>query len=173
MLVYFTRAQIADFGRGGLCPQSHKLRATVGTSPPYPKSVIYDRAQYIEKTLEVIQDAFQRSEKSVIELTAVGASLHHCYTGIENILKRILKFQNLSLPTTPASHKDLLDMALEQGLISEELSGQLDKYRGFRHFFVHAYGILLKEEELQPLVQEISGIWKQFEKEVRKFLAAL
>ena len=51
-------------------------------------------------------------------------------------------------------------------IISQHLSDKLDKYRGFRHFFIHAYGILLEEEELQPLAENLPKVWKQFEKEI-------
>ena len=54
---------------------------------------------YIEETLVVLREAINRSEKTVVELSAIGASLHHCYNGMENILKRILKFHNISNPS--------------------------------------------------------------------------
>jgi uncharacterized protein YutE (UPF0331/DUF86 family) len=58
-------------------------------------------------------------------------------------------------------------------MISTELSERLDTYRGFRHFFVHAYGIVLREEELQPLAEAFPEVWKQFEQEVDQFLHAI
>ncbi len=126
--------------------------------------------EHINETIEVLQEASNRSEKTVVELTAIGASLHHCYTGIENILKRILKHQNITIPESSSSHKDLIDIAIQQGILSKELSDKLDQYRGFRHFFVHAYGILLKEEEFRPLTEELPKVWKQFEGEIENFL---
>jgi uncharacterized protein YutE (UPF0331/DUF86 family) len=117
---------------------------------------------YIEETLDVLREALNRSEKTVVELSAIGASLHHCYNGMENILKRILKFHNISTPSSASSHKDLLDIAIQEKLISEDISDKLDKFRGFRHFFVHGYGVLLNEEELQPLVDELPDVWVQF-----------
>ncbi len=125
---------------------------------------------YIEETLDVLREAINRSEKTVVELSAIGASLHHCYNGMENILKRILKFHNISTPSSGSSHKDLLDIAIQEKLISEDISDKLDKFRGFRHFFVHGYGVLLNEEELQPLVDELPDVWVQFENEIQNFL---
>lgn len=100
--------------------------------------------EYITETLSTLRKALDRPEKSDIELTAIGACLHHCYNGIENILKRVLKFQKITIHDSPSSHKDLLDIALQQGLISDEVSENLDSYRGFRHFFVHGYGAMLR-----------------------------
>jgi len=89
---------------------------------------------------------------------------------MENILKRILRFRNVEIPGTASSHKDLLNVAVDEHIISQELSDQLDKYRGFRHFFIHAYGVLLEEEELQPLAANLPEVWNQFEQEVENCL---
>jgi hypothetical protein len=43
--------------------------------------------EYINETLDVLLKALNRHDKGDIELTAIGACLHHCYTGMENILK--------------------------------------------------------------------------------------
>ncbi len=45
-------------------------------------------------------------------------------------------------------------------ILSQDLSDELDKYRGFRHFFVHAYGILLEEDELQPRAVNLAKVWE-------------
>jgi hypothetical protein len=36
------------------------------------------------------------------------------------------------------------------------------EYLGFRHFFVHAYGILLKPEKLSPLANNATKLWQAF-----------
>jgi uncharacterized protein YutE (UPF0331/DUF86 family) len=61
------------------------------------------------------------------------------------LLKRVLKHLQVPLTDSATSHKDLLDLAVEQSVISQELSEALDSYRAFRHFFVHGYGIALQE----------------------------
>jgi len=96
--------------------------------------------EYIEKTVVLLDKALNRFEKSEIELSAIGSFLHHCYTGMENIITRILKFRKIKIPSSASSHKDLLNLAVDKKIITQALSDQLDKYRGFRHFFVHAYG---------------------------------
>ena len=128
---------------------------------------------FIEDTLSALREALLRPERTIIELSAIGAFLHHVYNGIENILKRILKFKKINIQDSPASHKDLLSAAAEHGVISPALSERLDKYRGFRHFFVHGYGVLLREEELRPLAEEIPEVWKQFENEIDNLIKKL
>lgn len=129
--------------------------------------------EYIEKTLKLLDEALSRSEKSLIELSAIGSFLHHCYTGMENILNRILKFKKVKIPSSASSHKDLLNVTVDEDIISQDLSDKLDKYLGFRHFFVHAYGILLEEEELQPLAENLPKIWNQFEQEIKNCIKKL
>jgi uncharacterized protein YutE (UPF0331/DUF86 family) len=94
--------------------------------------------EYIQKTLELLDEALNRPDKSAIELSAIGSFLHHCYTGLENIIKRILKFKRIKIPSSAFSHKDLLNVAVYEDIITQELSDKLDKYLGFRHFlFMH------------------------------------
>ena len=129
--------------------------------------------EFIEKTLQLLDEALNRSEKSAIELSAIGSFLHHSYTGMENILIRILKFKKVKIPSSASSHKDLLNVAVDDDILSQDLSDRLDKYRGFRHFFVHAYGILLEEEELRPLAENLRKVWDQFEQEIENFIKKL
>ncbi len=129
--------------------------------------------EYIEKTRKLLDEALNRSEKSAIELSAIGSFLHHSYTGMENILQRILKFQKVKIPSSASSHKDLLNVVVDEDIISQDLSDKLDKYRGFRHFFVHAYGILLEEEEVRPLAENLPNVWNQFEQEIENYIKKL
>lgn len=127
----------------------------------------------IEKTLKLLDEVLNRSEKSAIELSAIGSFLHHSYTGMENIITRILKFKKVKIPSSASSHKDLLNVAVDGNIISHDLSDKLDKYRGFRHFFVDAYGIFLELEELQPLAENLPEVWAQFDQEIENYVKKL
>ena len=127
--------------------------------------------ELIERTLLALEKALNRAEQTIIELTAMGTFIHNAYNGMENILKRILKFKKVSVPNSRSSHKDLLDHSVETGIISASLSDKLDAYRGFRHFFVHAYGFMLDPEQLMPLIEGFPALWGQFETEIDLFLA--
>ncbi len=127
--------------------------------------------EHIEKTLSALGEALSRPEKTIIELAAIGTFLHNVYSGMENILKRILKFKGITVPGSQSSHKDLLDHSVAAGVISQSLSEELDEYRGFRHFFVHAYGFMLDREQLIPLAENLPVIWVQFETEIELYLA--
>ena len=127
--------------------------------------------EHIAKTLSALGEALSRPDKTIIELAAIGAFLHNIYSGMENILKRILKFEGITLPGSPSSHKDLLDLSVTAGVISQSLSEKLDDYRGFRHFFVHSYGFMLDRKQLIPLAENLPATWAQFETEIELYLA--
>ena len=120
----------------------------------------------IETTLKLLEETLNRPGQSAIEFSAIGSFMHHCYTGMENIIKRILKFRKVKIRDSVSSHKDLLNIAVHENLISQDLSDKLDKYRGFRHFFTHAYGFMLEEEKLRPLASNLSKAWEQFKQEI-------
>lgn len=57
----------------------------------------------------------EKSEYSTAELAAIATFTHNCYNGIENILKRILSFNQIEMKETPTWHKDLLKTSLDIG----------------------------------------------------------
>jgi uncharacterized protein YutE (UPF0331/DUF86 family) len=129
--------------------------------------------EHIATTIQALKEASGRKGKTVIELAAIAAFLQNAYNGIENILKRILKYEGISVHLSESWHKDLLDLSVDRQIISAELSRRLDEYRAFRHFFLHGYGIMLDEEKLMPLAENLPNLWKDFEFEMETFLNSL
>jgi uncharacterized protein YutE (UPF0331/DUF86 family) len=127
----------------------------------------------IEATLKALQKTLRRKRRTFVELAAIATCLHNFYSGMENMLKRMLKYLKIPLPDSATSHKDLLDLVVAQKIISQELSETLDEYRTFRHFFVHGYGILLSEAPVQPLADNLPTVWNRFESEVQTFVISL
>ena len=124
----------------------------------------------VEIALSNLKEAMEREEKSVIELAAIGTFLHNIYNGIENILKQTLKAKDVEIPKSDTWHKDLLNLSVSVGIISERLSDELYEYLTFRHFFVHAYGFSLEESPLEDLANNISKIWQEFIEKVENYL---
>ncbi|MFH0814346.1 MAG: hypothetical protein V2A69_16145 [Pseudomonadota bacterium] len=123
----------------------------------------------VETALINLQSAMERKEKSVIELAAIGTFLHNIYSGMENILKQILQAKGTDIPTSATWHKDLLNLCLSAGILSEGLTDNLYKYLTFRHFFVHAYGFMLEEAHIADLAANIPDVWLQFLSEIGCF----
>jgi len=90
---------------------------------------------------------------------------------MENILKQILIHQNIPIPESPAWHKDLLNLAAENHFISKKTVERVGKYLVFRHFFTHAYGFLIDEEKLKPLMDAISNVYSEFKREINIYLS--
>ena len=130
------------------------------------KDEILIEKEHISTTLESLKEALNRKEKSNIELAAIATFLQNTYNGIENILKRILKFKKVYIPKSATYHKDLLNLAVKTKIISNKLSKKLEEFLAFRHFFVHGYGVMLDKEKLLPIAKNITNVWKEFESEI-------
>jgi len=123
----------------------------------------------VEIALENLKLAKSKNEKTVIELAAIGTFLHNIYNGIENILKRVVVASNVEIPSSVTWHKDLLNLSLSLGIISEKTCDELYKYLTFRHFFIHAYGFMLEEAYMEDLMNDIPDVWSRFLKEIEDF----
>jgi len=124
----------------------------------------------VEIALDNLKQTIEREEKTVIELAAIGTFLHNIYNGVENILKQIIVAKGSELPMSDTWHKDLLNLSVFMGIVSEELSDELYMYLTFRHFFAHAYGFMIEETHLEDLVNDIPEIWSQFLSETENYL---
>ena len=92
---------------------------------------------------------------------------------MENILKQLLLHKNMSIPETPTWHKDLLNLAVEHNLLTKEISDKIGKYLFFRHFFTHAYGFLIDEAKLMPLIDNIPNICSEFKRAIDDYLSKI
>ena len=84
--------------------------------------------EYIDQTFIALEEALNRQERTIVELAAIATFLHNFYNGVENVLKRVLQYKKVPLLDSPSSHKDLLDLAVNQNIISLNLSKVLDEY---------------------------------------------
>ena len=89
---------------------------------------------------------------------------------IENILKQILLFKKIILVESQSWHKDLLERATTERIISEDCKNQMGQYLAFRHFFSHAYALDLYTEKMEPLVENAQKLFSIFKNEIKKFI---
>ncbi len=123
----------------------------------------------IEKSLAELPTLKPCTEFSKIELAGVSALLHNFYNGIEKILKDILNFKDVDLPSGGSWHRDLVNLSVEKEIITQETAQQLNSYLAFRHFFVHAYVVDLEAKQLEPLVKEVRAVYENFKNDLSKF----
>ncbi|MFH0795878.1 MAG: hypothetical protein V2A65_02335 [Candidatus Omnitrophota bacterium] len=122
----------------------------------------------VEISLSNLKDALRRTKRSAVELAAMATFLHNIYNGIENILKQVLKAEGCKIPKSETWHKDLLNLAVSDGIIPNKLAEELYEYLAFRHFFLHAYGFMLKETQVRGLANNIPNVWSEFISAIEK-----
>ncbi len=127
----------------------------------------------ISKVLTELEKVKDKLDKEIVILAGIGSFLQNIYTGIENILKQILLHIGCNIPQSSSWHKDLLNIAVDQGLISNVTMEKIGKYLYFRHFFMHAYGFMLDENKLLPLANSIFVDYADFKAEIDFFLKQL
>ncbi len=125
--------------------------------------------QNIEKVLADLMMVCSNKERDIVQLAAMATFLHNIYNGIESILKQMLKSKGIQIPKTQTWHKDLLELSVSQGIISEQLSDELYEYLTFRHFFIHSYGFMLEDANLKLLTEHIPEVWSRFLSSIKKF----
>ena len=108
-------------------------------------------------------------KKSTAELAGLATFLHNFYSGIENILNQILKEKTITIVKSDSWHKDLLKISFENNIINEDLKIRLTAYLGFRHFFVHAYGFMLRENDIKNLTEKTEEVFKDFSDSISKY----
>ncbi|MCD4782623.1 MAG: hypothetical protein K8T10_02210 [Candidatus Eremiobacteraeota bacterium] len=134
------------------------------------KEKIQAEIENINKVLAELEKVKDRPDKELVVLVGIGAYLQNIYTGMENILKQLLKHKEITLMDTPTWHKDLLNTSVKHNLITREMADKIGKYLFFRHFFTHSYGFFLNEEKLKPLMSNIPEVYSEFRREIEKTL---
>jgi uncharacterized protein YutE (UPF0331/DUF86 family) len=122
----------------------------------------------IEHVLAELPDHSSCSGLSMVELAGVAALLHNFYQGIEKILQQIVLSRGLKLPTGSSWHRDLVDLSVSNGFVSEAIALELRAYLAFRHFFSHAYVLDLDVNRIEPLVEYAQEVFQKFIKEIKK-----
>jgi hypothetical protein len=110
-----------------------------------------------------------------IELSALAATLHSFYTGVENIFKRVAVELDCEPVRGDAWHRELLlrmktPTLRRPALLSEELHNTLNEYLRFRHVFRNAYSFDLDWRKMSPLVLRLEETFDNLEAAFDDFL---
>ena len=126
--------------------------------------------EQIERVLEAFPKDRPYADLSTLELAGLSTLLHNFYNGIENVLKQVVQGQGLRLPDGPSWHRDLVNLAVANNVISASTSDTLKPYLAFRHFFVHAYAVDLEVERLEPLGKNVEDAFSRFGRDIENAL---
>ena len=125
--------------------------------------------EYIETVLKELEKLYKKPpeyEPELIEITGAGGLLHNFYNGIENILRRILKFNKIKQEEDKDWHKELLKKFYNKennfAFLDRPIYENLLEILKFRHFFVHSYGFLLQWELIRPLIKKAIESYPKF-----------
>jgi len=124
----------------------------------------------IDEVIEELPSHFDLPKLSNLELAGAAALLHNFYNGIENILKQIMISKNIPLTESRTWHRELLEKAVSNEIISEQCKNNLGQFLAFRHFFSHAYAFDLDPEKMEVLVESIHNVYSLFKKDIQNFL---
>jgi hypothetical protein len=109
-----------------------------------------------------------------IELSALAATLHSFYTGVENIFKRVTVELDGEPVSGDAWHRELLlrmkaPTPRRPALLSEEFHDTLNEYLRFRHVFRNAYAFDLDWQKMSPLVLRLEETFQKLESALNSF----
>ncbi len=88
-------------------------------------------------------------------------------------MRLILRAKGVAISSGETWHKDLVELSVSEKVVSQQLSGELQGYLAYRHFFAHSYSIMLREDKLMPLATQLSGVYERFISEIDAVLTGL
>ncbi len=127
--------------------------------------------ELLEKTIaeiESLRTDLQSRKPTIRELAAAAAFLADFYTGVENILKRISRCYDVTMPVGDDWHVELFNRFCEPGLgglpviFDDEQRKSFAQYRNFRHVVRHGYSMQLDWERMKEGVKEVNGTYAAF-----------
>jgi hypothetical protein len=135
-----------------------------------------ENIEIVLKELACLYEDVKSSEVSLRNKTAAAAFLAQFYGGIENILKRISRFDGLSLPSGNLWHVELFKRFCKPPLeplpllFDKALSEDLAPYRKFRHVVHHGYGFQLDWDRMKEGIERSHAIFARFKTSIDNYI---
>lgn len=138
-----------------------------------------DNIEIVLQELACLYKDVKSSEVSLRNKTAAAAFLAQFYGGIENILKRISRFYNVSLPSGNLWHVELFKLFCDPPgkplplLFDKVLYEDLAPFRKFRHVVHHGYGFQLDWDRMKEGIEKSQPVFMRFKTSIEKFITTI
>ncbi len=114
-----------------------------------------------------------KTDYPVAEQAAIAALLINIYSGIENILKQMLKFDKLEIDDSPDWHEKVLRKAGEVAILPPDLIQLLSKYLAFRNYFLYTYIFNIKWDDMKFMVEAARDVVSNVHSEVEEYIQSI
>ncbi|MBI3359830.1 MAG: hypothetical protein HY023_01835 [Chloroflexi bacterium] len=167
---------------------SPQLRARILGEVKMADDPVAQLKSIVEDELEVLSEISERMNEALTtradpptwkDLAVIGSVLHRFYTGVENILERILDRLGEQKPTGGSWHIELLDQVTEPAegirapVIDRALRQRLERYLRFRHFFRRAYDKDLEWPQMKPEATDMAATLAELRSQLTMFFDRL
>ncbi len=142
-------------------------------------SIELELIESLLQELSALRKDVMDREPTIREKTAAAAFLAQFYCGIENILKRISRFNSIPLPAGDTWHVELFKRFCAPShsplpvLFDESLESAMAPFRKFRHVVYHGYGFQLDWNRMKEGIENIEDIFLRFKTKVTAYLQTL
>lgn len=119
------------------------------------------------------------NEPDKFQKAAINQFVSEFYNGIENILKRICKYNNITVPFGGDSHLKLFKMFTLTSefnlplIFNSELEDEFTNLRKFRHFVIHGYSYKIEWQYLKESIGIIDIVYNQVKQIINDYLESL
>jgi len=168
-------------GNSSTCKDLEALREEVGNE--------LDQLEIVVEELEAITEDVGAGPGSLRDRAAASSFLASFYMGVENVLKRIVRYHGLELPRSERWHVELFERFCapreEPGgekppeektlpvLFEGEQVARMDAYRRFRHVIHHGYERDLDYARMRPGIEGARRAFERFRSEMKAYLKRL
>ncbi len=114
-----------------------------------------------------------------VQISAMSTFIAQFYSGIENIMKRTTKFNNIPLPSTVEWHSELFKRFCNPPyetlpvLFDNDITSKLTIIRKARHYFIHGYSFNIDWEILKPTADSIEFVYARIKTKVLSYLESI
>ncbi|UCH81587.1 MAG: hypothetical protein JSW20_02950 [Nitrospiraceae bacterium] len=114
-----------------------------------------------------------KAEYPITDKAAMAALLVNMYSGIEGILKQMLKFDKLDVDDSPGWHEMVLRKSAEIAILPPDLIQLLSKYLAFRNFFLYTYVFNINWDDMKSMIDAARDVVSGVHSEVEDYIKSI